>query len=68
MKTITFEIPRNGLSNNKAQVQVATTGFVGAGCKAATEVFEKALGQVTEDIATAEMHLGDDRVETVKDN
>lgn len=39
-----MKIPLVGLSTGKTKVSVEAEGFNGVGCKAATEVFENAIG------------------------
>jgi hypothetical protein len=50
MKTIEVNIDLDG------NVEVATSGFSGAECKAATADLEKQLGKVTGDKVTPEYH------------
>ncbi len=66
-KVITATIPRLGLSKGVKSVQLETTGFVGVGCQAATEAFQKALGTVTEDTPTQEMYDTETGVERVQE-
>lgn len=49
-KRITVTIKKGG------SLEVATDGFSGKECKDATKALEKALGSVTEDNPTQEMH------------
>lgn len=66
-KVITAIIPRHGLSKGQKTVQLETTGFIGKGCEAATEAFQKALGTVTEDTPTQEMYDTENGVERVSE-
>ena len=52
---------------HKGKTTVQAEGFVGASCKDATNAFEMALGQVTEDEVTDEMYLEIDQ-EFVSEN
>ena len=42
---------------HKGKTTVQAEGYAGVSCKDATNAFEKALGQVTEDTETDEMYM-----------
>jgi hypothetical protein len=51
MEEITVDVAPDG------SVNITTKGFRGRACKTATKPLEEALGVVTKDVDTPEMHL-----------
>jgi hypothetical protein len=62
-KTITLTVPRHGLSTGKASPSYKTNGFSGTACRSASEFLDKALGSITEDVATSDLYETEEDVE-----
>lgn len=62
-KQIRMVIPLAGISTGERKIQVEAEGYKGEGCKAATEVFTKALGVVGDETIKPEMYEQEQRYE-----
>lgn len=51
-----MKVPLVGISKGERHTTFETDGFVGEGCRTATEAFERALGTVAHDEAKAELY------------
>lgn len=55
-KSIKMTIPLKGISQGKRKTEFEADGFVGEGCRAATELFTRALGSATDEKLKAEFY------------
>jgi hypothetical protein len=66
MKIIKIRIPRKGMARGKAEIEIDAEGFIGQGCKTATEAFMK-LGQEVENEEKPELFASDEGVEHLRE-
>ncbi len=62
-KSIKMTIPLIGISKGVRKPTFEGDGFTGEGCRTATEVFERALGTVTDETVKNEMYATEERHE-----
>lgn len=66
-RVIEMTIPLKGLSKGERKVIVEANGFKGEGCKAATEIFTKSLGGVSEETLKGEYYETEERQEFLRE-
>ncbi len=62
-KSIKITVPLKGISKGERKPTFEAEGFVGEGCRNATEIFQRALGSVAEETVKDAMYETEERRE-----